>query len=184
MPFRPPFQIIKTKRILGLFGDFDKAFEVIADIRRYKVPGLTVDDVTLQSPIEHPEIEAVLGERPSNIPKFAFWGGLFGLVFGFLFLASAQANFLAMPQGGKAIITIPSNIVLAYETMILFGVLATLTGFIIGGKLMRKSQGLYDTAITVDEIGILIEVTQDQEQPLKDLFAKHGVIEMQEEPLE
>ena len=24
----------KTKRILGLFGDFDAAFEVIADIRR------------------------------------------------------------------------------------------------------------------------------------------------------
>jgi len=72
--------IVKTKRLLGLFGDFDEAFEVIADISRYKVPGLTVDDVTLKSPIEHPEIEDVLGERPSNVPKFAFWGGLFGLV--------------------------------------------------------------------------------------------------------
>lgn len=173
----------KTKRILGLFGDFDEAFEVIADIRRYKVPGLTVDDVTLKSPIEHPEIEDVLGERPTNVPKFAFWGGLFGLVFGFLFLASAQANFLAAPQGGKPIITIPSNIVLAYEMMILFGVLATLAGFIIGGKLMRKREGLYDAAITVDQIGILIEVADEQEQPLKDLFARHNVIEVHEEAL-
>ena len=175
--------IVKTKRVLGLFGDFDEAFEVIADIRRYKVPGLTVDDVTLKSPIEHPEIEDVLGERPSNVPKFAFWGSLFGLVFGFIFLASAQANFLAQPSGGKPIITIPSNIVLAYEMMILFGVLSTLVGFIIGAKLMRKRDGLYDTAITVDQIGIVIEVADEQEQPLKDLFTKHNVIEVHEETL-
>lgn len=175
--------VAKTKRVLGLFGDFDAAFEVIAGIRRYKVPGLTVDDVTLKSPIEHPEIEDVLGERPTDIPKWAFWGSLFGLVFGFFFLASAQANFLVQPQGGKPVITIPSNIVLAYEMMILFGVLSVLVGFIIGARLMRKAEGLYDTAISVDQIGIVIEVTDAQMQPLKDLFAKHNVIEVHEEAL-
>ena len=174
---------IKTKRVMGLFGDFDEAFEVIAGIRRYKVPGLTVDDVTLKSPIEHPEIEDVLGERPTDIPKWAFWGGLFGLVFGFFFLAGAQATFLVQPQGGKPVITIPSNVVLAYEMLIMFGVLATLVGFIIGARLMRKSSGLYDTAISVDQIGIVIEVTDKQMQPLTDLFAKHNVIEVHEEAL-
>lgn len=173
----------KTRRVLGLFGDFDEAFEVIAGIRRYKVPGLTVDDVTLKSPIEHPEIEDVLGERPTDIPKWAFWGGLFGLVFGFFFLAGAQANFLVQPQGGKPVITIPSNVVLAYEMMILFGVLSTLVGFIIGARLMRRASGLYDTAISVDQIGIVIEVTDDQMQPLRDLFTRHNVIEVREEAL-
>lgn len=173
----------KTRRVLGLFGDFDEAFEVIADIRHFKVPGVTVDDITLKSPIEHPEIEDVLGERPTDIPKWAFWGGLFGLVFGFFFLASAQANFLAQPQGGKPVITIPSNIVLAYEMMILFGVLATLVGFILGARLMRKREGLYDTAISVDQIGILLEVGDDQLQPLKDVFDRHNVIEIKEEAL-
>ncbi|HEY9164213.1 MAG TPA: quinol:electron acceptor oxidoreductase subunit ActD, partial [Magnetovibrio sp.] len=173
----------KTRRVLGLFGDFDEAFDVIAGIRRYKVPGLTVDDVTLKSPIEHPEIEDVLGERPTDIPKWAFWGGLFGLVFGFFFLAGAQANFLVQPQGGKPVITIPSNVVLAYEMMILFGVLSTLVGFIIGARLMRRAGGLYDTAISVDQIGIVIEVTEDQMQPLHDLFARHNVIEVREEAL-
>ena len=175
--------VAKTKRVLGLFGDFDQAFDVIADIRRYKIPGLSVDDVTLKSPIEHPEIEDVLGERPTDVPKWAFGGAIFGLVGGFFFLAGAQANFLSQPQGGKAVITIPSNIVLAYEMMILFGVLATLVGFILGGKLMRKAEGLYDAAITVDQIGIVIEVSDEQHQPLKDLFAKHNVIEVREEDL-
>jgi len=173
----------KTKRVLGLFGDFEQAFEVIADIRHYKVPGITVDDVTLKSPIEHPEIEDVLGERKCNIPKFTFAGGLFGFIFGFLFLASAQANFLAQPQGGKPVITVPSNIVLAYEMMIIFGVLATLTGFILGAKLMRKPKGLYDTAISLDQIGIVIEVSDEEFQPLKDTFKKHKVIEVLEESL-
>lgn len=175
--------IVKTKRILGLFGDFDAAFEVIADIRRYKVPGVTVDDVTLKSPIEHPEIEDILGERPTDIPKWSFFGGTFGFVFGFFFLASAQATFLVQPQGGKPVITIPSNVVLAYEMMILFGVIATLIGFIIGARLMRKGEGLYDTAISVDQIGIMIEVTDKQLQPLKDVFAKHKVLEVHEEAL-
>lgn len=175
--------VVKTKRVLGLFGDFDEAFDVIAGIRHYQVPGLTVDDVTLKSPIEHPEIEDVLGERPSAVPKFAFAGGLIGLIFGFFFLAAAQANFLAQPQGGKPVITIPSNIVLAYEIMILFGVIATLIGFILGAKLMRKAEGLYDTAISVDQIGIVIEVTDEQFTPLKELFAQHNVIEVREEAL-
>ncbi|MBL4747650.1 MAG: DUF3341 domain-containing protein [Magnetovibrio sp.] len=169
--------------MLGLFGDFEKAFEVIADIRHYKVPGVTVDDITLKSPIEHPEIEDVLGERTCHIPKFSFAGGLFGFCFTFIFLASAQANFLAQQQGGKSIITVPSNIVLAYEMLILFGVLATFTGFILGAKLMRKSEGLYDTAISVDQIGIMIEVADTEYQPLQDVFKKHNVLEVHEESL-
>lgn len=173
----------KTKRVLGLFGDFDEAFEVIAGIRRYQVPGITVDDVTLKSPIEHPEIEDVLGERPTDIPKWAFWGGLFGLIFGFFFLAGSQATFLVQPQGGKPVITIPSNIVLAYEMLILFAVLSILTGFIIGARLMRKPTGLYDTAISVDQIGIVIEITDSQMQPLTELFSEHNVIEVHEEAL-
>ncbi|MBL4691710.1 MAG: DUF3341 domain-containing protein [Magnetovibrio sp.] len=175
--------IRKTKRVLGLFSDFDQAFNVITDIKHYKVPGISVDDVTLKSPIEHPEIEEVLGERKCHVPKFSFVGGLVGFCFTFLFLASAQANFLAQPQGGKPVITIPSNIVLAYEMLILFGVLSTLTGFVLGARLMRKPKGLYDTAITVDQIGIVVEVSDDEIQPLKAAFKMHNVLEVHEESL-
>ncbi|MDH5488306.1 MAG: DUF3341 domain-containing protein [Rhodospirillaceae bacterium] len=171
-----------THRIFGLFADFEQAFEVIAGIRRYEVPGITVDDVRIKSPIEHPEIEDVLGERPTNIPKFAFVGGLFGLIFGFFFLAGAQANFTVQPQGGKPVITIPSNLVLAYEMLILFGVLATLIGFIIGARLMRKRGPFYDHAVSLDQIGIVVERVDDtQRQQVRDLFAKHRVIDIFEE---
>lgn len=172
-------------RIFGLFADFEQAFEVVAGIRKYEVPGITVDDVRIKSPIEHPEIEDVLGERPTNIPKWAFGGGLFGLVFGFFFLAGAQANFTVQPQGGKPVITIPSNLVLAYEMLILFGVLATLAGFIIGARLMRKRGPFYDKAVSLDQIGIVIEKVDDtQRQQIHDLFAKHRVIDVFEETVQ
>lgn len=169
-------------RIFGLFADFDQAFEVIAGIRRYEVPGVTVDNVRIKSPIEHPEIEDVLGERPTNIPRWAFGGGAFGLIFGFFFLAGAQANFLVQPQGGKPVITIPSNLVLAYEMLILFGVLATLTGFIVGARLMRKRGAFYNTSVSLDQIGIVIEMIDDeQRESVRKLFARHKVIDVFEE---
>ncbi|WP_455216901.1 hypothetical protein, partial [Kaarinaea lacus] len=65
---------MKNHRLMGLFSDFDEAFEALSDIRASKVPGVTVDDVTLKSPIEHPEIEEVLGERPVHIQKFTLLG--------------------------------------------------------------------------------------------------------------
>ena len=66
-------------RLMGLFRDFDEAFAAIADIRANKIPGVSVDDVTLKSPIEHPEIEEVLGERPAHVPKFTLMGAVFGV---------------------------------------------------------------------------------------------------------
>ncbi len=168
-------------RIMGLFRDFEEAFDAIADIRQYKVPGVSVDDVTLLSPIEHPEIEEVLGERPAHVPKFTLAGALFGITFGFLFLASAQATFLVQPQGGKPVVPLPSNIVLTYEMLILFGVLFTIISFLIGARLLRKRDGMYSEMVSLDQVGVIVEVEEKSVQPLKDLFEKHKAVEVREE---
>lgn len=168
-------------RIMGLFSDFDQAFAAIADIRAHKIPGVSVDDVTLKSPIEHPEIEEILGERPAHVPKFTLMGALFGVSFGFLFLASAQASFLVQPQGGKPVVPLPSNIVLTYEMLILFGVLFTVVSFFIGAGMGRKRDTLYSETVSLDQVGILLEVDESKAQALKDLFKEHKVVEIREE---
>ena len=149
---------MKKGRILGLFSNFDEAFRAVSDIRMHKVTGVTVDDVTVISPIEHPEIEEVLGERPAHVPKFTLCGATFGLTFGFLFLASAQATFLVQPQGGKPVIPLPSNFVLTYEMLILFSVLFTVVGFILGARLVRRRKSLYSEKVSLDQVGIELEV--------------------------
>ena len=172
---------MKKYSLLGLFSNFDEAFAAISDIRHYKIPGVSVDDVTLISPIEHPEIEEILGDRGSHVPKFTLTGALFGCTAGFLFLASAQATFLVQPQGGKAVIPLPSNIVLTYEMLILFSVLFTVAGFLIGARLLRRRRSLYSEKVTLDQVGIELEVEEKYIEPIKRLFQEHGVLEIREE---
>jgi len=172
---------MSKQRIMGLFSDFEQAFAAIADIRANKIPGVSVDDVTLKSPIEHPEIEEVLGERPAHVPKFTLMGASFGLTFGFLFLASAQATFLVQPQGGKPVIPLPSNLVLTYEMLILFGVLFTVISFLIGAGMFRKRDTLYSESVSLDQVGVLLEVEDRNAQALKSLFQQHKVVEIREE---
>lgn len=172
---------MKRYYIMGLFSNFEEAFNAISDIRDHKIAGVTVDDVTLKSPIEHPEIEEVLGDRGSPVPKFALFGAIFGIIFGFLFLASAQATFLIQPQGGKAVIPLPSNIVLTYEMLILFGVLSTVIGFVINARLFTKRHPLYSEKVSLDQIGVLLELDEKNVNSVKDLFKAHKVLEIREE---
>ncbi|MBI5450976.1 MAG: DUF3341 domain-containing protein [Gammaproteobacteria bacterium] len=172
---------MKKYHLLGLFSNFDEAFAAISDIRHHKIPGVQLEDVTVISPIEHPEIDEVLGARPSHVPKFTLVGSLFGMSAGFLFLATAQANFAVQPQGGKPVIPLPSNIVLSYEMLILFGVLFTLTGFLLGARLLRKRKPLYSEKVSLDQVGIEMELEEKYIEPVKALFRQHQVIEIREE---
>lgn len=172
---------MKKRRIMGLFSNFREAFKVVKEIENKKVPGLGLEDVSTMSPIEHPEIDEVLGLRPSAVPKFTLTGALFGATFGFLFLASAQATFLVQPQGGKPVIPLPSNIVLTYELLILFGVLFTLAGFLITSRMMTKRPPIYSEKVAIDQIGIVLELDDKNYESAKRLFKEHGVLEIREE---
>lgn len=167
--------------VMGLFSDFEEAFNVLSEIRESRVVGVGIDDVILKSPIEHPEIEEVLGKRPVHIQKFTLFGALFGVTFGFFFLAGAQATFLVQPQGGKAVVPLPSNFVLMYEMLIFFGVWITFFSFLILSGLFKKRHNLYSEKISLDQVGILLELDDTTVGPIKDLFNKHKVAEIREE---
>ncbi len=167
--------------VMGLFSNFEEAFAAISEIRQHSIPGVSIDDVTLKSPIEHPEIEEILGDRGSPVPKFTLFGAIFGIVFGFLFLASAQASFLVQPQGGKPVVPLPSNIVLTYEMLILFGVISTLIGFLISARLMTRRHPLYSEKVSLDQIGVMLELDEKNVDSIKGLFKKHKVLEIREE---
>lgn len=172
---------MKKYRIMGLFSNFREAFKVVDEIKVGKLSGVSLDNVSTMSPIEHPEIDEVLGNRPSPVPKFTLVGALFGMTFGFLFLASAQATFLVQPQGGKPVIPIPANIVLSYEMLILFGVLFTLAGFLISARMFTKRPAIYSEKVGVDQIGIVIELDEKGYEPAKSFLQSHGVLEIREE---
>lgn len=172
---------MKKHRVMGLFSNFREAFKVVEEIGEGKLAGVSIDEVRTISPIEHPEIDEILGERPSPVPKFTLTGALFGASFGFLFLASAQASFLVQPQGGKPVIPLPSNFVLTYELLILFGVLFTVAGFLISAGLPHRRNKSYSEQVAIDQIGIELSLDDQRAEQVKALFRQHGVLEIREE---
>jgi len=171
---------MSKKRMMGLFSDFDEAHDAIADIRRNGVPGVTVDNVTMRSPIEHPEVEEILGERPVHIQKFTLFGAVFGVTFGFLFLAGAQATFLVQPQGGKPVIPLPSNFVLMYEMLIFFAVWLTFFSFLFLSGLFKKHT-MYSEKVSLDQVAIIVEVDESLSESVSALYQRHKVLEIREE---
>ena len=172
---------MSKSRLLAMFDGFDDAIETIEDIKGKKLAGVEVDDITVMSPIEHPNIDEILGKRPVNIQVFTFLGAIFGLTFGFFFLASAQASFLVQPQGGKAVIAFPSNFVLMYEMLIFFGVWTTVFAFLWMSGLFRKRGTLYSEKLTVDQVGIVVEVEDHQLENARAFFNGNKALEIREE---
>jgi hypothetical protein len=171
-----------TKRILGLFNDFDQASAALRELRNANMPYLNWDDVTIKSPIEHPEVESVLGVRPIPVRNYTLAGALLGGCLGFLGIATAQGNFFAQLKGGKPIIPFPPDFVLTYEMLILGGVYITVLGFLIcaGLPTLIKSE-LYHASVSEDQIGVMVKANAHCIEEVRKIFESHMVLSIQEE---
>src|SRR5208337_3496927 len=146
----------KKSYILALFRDFHEAAISIAALRESSIPGFKMRDVTLKSPIDHPECAEELGPRPVYLQLFTLLGAVLGSSLGFLGISSAQANFLRQPRGGFPIVPIPPNMVITYELFILTSVFFTIIACYVVFAIHSQKNVLYNVAISVDKIGILV----------------------------
>ncbi len=170
------------KRIMGLFDHFDEAHAALHELRNANLPHLDWDDVTIKSPIEHPEVESVLGARPAPVRIFTLTGAVLGASLGFLGIATAQGNFFAQLKGGKPIIPFPPDFVLTYEMLILGGVYITVLGFLICAGLPARMKGdLYNVAVSEDQIGVMVKANAHCIENVRRIFEAHGVVSVQEE---
>ena len=170
------------KRILGLFNDFDQATAAIRELKDANLPHLNWDDVTIKSPIEHPDVESVLGSRPIPIRKYTLVGALLGGSLGFLGIATSQGNFFQQMKGGKPIIPFPPDFVLTYEMLILGGVYITVLGFLIAAGLpTRVKSDLYNAAVSEDQIGVMVKSNMHCIAEVRKIFERHNVMSVQEE---
>jgi hypothetical protein len=170
----------KKSYILALFGDFEVAATAIAALRESSIPGFKMKDVTLKSPIDHPECAEELGPRPVYIQIFSLMGAVLGSTLGFLGISSAQANFLRQPRGGFPIVPIPPNLVITYELFILTAVFFTITACLIVWRKHRVHSSLYDVQISVDKIGILVKAEPQAIPPIRELFGRYHAAEISE----
>lgn len=169
------------RHLLALFNNFDEAEAVIKELRETPIKGFNFDDLTMKSPIEHHDVEEVLGNRSANVQWFTLVGSILGGLLGFFLISGAQANFYHQLKGGKPLVPLPPNFVLTYEMFILGGVFISVLGFLVCAGLPAKRSPLYSSKVQVDQIAILVKGDDSAVAALKAVFTKHQALEIQEE---
>jgi hypothetical protein len=173
---------MSKRHLLALFTDFDEAEKVVTELRNLGIKGFNADkDMIVKSPIEHPEVEEFLGNRPVRVQWFTLFGAVGMGFLMFWLIAAAQGNFFAQMKGGKPIVPFPPNFVLTYEMFILGGVYITVLGFLICAGLPARRSPLYSSKVSEDQIGILVKSEESASGTLKSIFTKHNALEIQEE---
>jgi hypothetical protein len=142
---------------VGLFDEPEGALEAAGDLQ-----GAGFDRPELISPIPLEGVEEVLGEKKSIIKRFTFFGAIFGGLSGFA-LAAGTAVLFVHPSGGRPIITFPPFLIITYEMTILFGIVATVLGFLISARLPAIRERLYVPEAAVDKFAVTVPCDNDEQ---------------------
>lgn len=109
---------------------FDTADELVKALRDLVSEGVPVEDIQVIAPFPVEEVDGILRAPKSKLRFFTLAGALSGLIVGFAFTIYTVLSWPLM-VGGKPIVSIPAFVIIAFELTILFGALATLTGFLL-----------------------------------------------------
>ncbi len=147
-----------ANHIIGIFHGPDAALTAAGNLK-----GADFDTPEVQSPVPIHGVDEVLGEKKAVIKRFTFFGGLIGASSGFL-LAAGTAVLWVHPTGGRPIITIPPFLIITYELTILFGILATVLGFLISARLPAIRERIYVPEAAVDKFAVIVACDSDEQR--------------------
>ena len=136
--------------LIGLFHDPDSALSAAG-----KLMGAGFDTPEIQSPIPIHGVEKVLGKKKSVIKRFTLIGAITGGLSGFVLAAGTAVQF-PHPTGGRPLIVFPPFLIITYELTILFGILATVLGFLISARLPAIRERIYVPEAAVDAFVVTV----------------------------
>jgi hypothetical protein len=139
-----------ANHLIGLFHDPDAALAAAG-----KLMSAGFNAVEIQSPIPIHGVEEVLGRKKSVIKRFTLFGAITGGLSGFL-LAAGTAVLYPHPTGGRPLIVFPPFLIITYEMTILFGILATVLGFLISARLPAIRERIYVPEAAVDRFAVTV----------------------------
>lgn len=164
-----------TTNVLGVFAHVDTTLQAIRDLRAKGFSNLTVYTPVPVEEIEH-EIDKV--EPLSKVRLFTLIGALTGTATGF-FLTIWSSLKWELVTGGKAPVSIPPFVIIAFELTILLGGLATALAVLILGRLPRvKPSPTYDPRFTVDRFGVAVACPPDKVESVQSMLTAAGAEEV------
>ncbi len=145
-----------TSNVIGVFHDPNSALIAAGELK-----GAGFESLEIMSPVPIHGVEEVLGKKKSAIKNFTFIGALIGGISGFA-LAAGTSVLYPHPVGGRPIITIPPFLIITYELAILFGILATVLGFIVSARLPAFRNRVYAPEAAVDKFVVTAPYDNDE----------------------
>lgn len=139
--------------VIAIFRYLDTVCEAIEKIRERA----DFDGHEVFSPTSYHEIEHACGFGPSPVRYFTLIGGLTGMTLGFA-LALATDWDWPMIVGGKSPghYSLPAYVVIGFECTILLGVICTIAGMLIMGRIPNPKRRVLDNRLTDDRFGIFV----------------------------
>jgi hypothetical protein len=148
-----------TPALHGVMAEFDDATALVAAARRAREAGYTRLDAFSPFPIE--ELNEALRLPRTRLPWLVFFGGLTGTIAGYGLEYWSSVIHYPLNIGGRPFHSIPSFIVPAYETTILFAAFAAVIGMIALNGLPRPHHPVFNVprfaAATSDRFFLLVE---------------------------
>jgi|TARA_Y100000310_G_C20693991_1_gene824198 molybdopterin-containing oxidoreductase family membrane subunit len=165
-----------STNIMALFEYED---DVITAARELRQSGF--EELSLMSPIPIHEADSALDLGKSTVRRFSLAGAIIGAISGFGIATFSALTFI-LPTAGRAIITVPPFLIIAYEMTILFGVLATLIGFFIVARLPAWNDAAYRVESNIDGFSLAVTVMADGDREAAEkIFRDAGAKDVSEE---
>ena len=139
-----------TKSVMGMFRYQEDSLDAA---KKLKSSGFA--NPQMMSPVPVHDAYEVLEYGVSSVRRFSLVGAIVGAISGFS-LAVACALVFILPTGGRAIIAVPPFLIITYEMTILFGILATVLGFLISARFPAISERVYAPETAVDRFGVTV----------------------------
>ncbi|MFQ5695243.1 MAG: DUF3341 domain-containing protein [Terriglobia bacterium] len=162
--------------VLGTFAHLDTTVAAVRRLQKASFTGLRV-----VSPVPRHEILEAVNPGPSPVRFYALIGGISGTLagLGLAVVTSQWMEAMAYRTGGKPVISWPPFFIIGFELTVLFGTLATLTGFMIHAWLPRRQiRVTYDPRFSDDLFGVFVPCEPGQREEVKLLLAEAGAEEV------
>jgi len=159
-----------------LLGVFDRPDQIAAAAQRLRNRGY--DEIETYSPAPFAEVDDAVIEKPSPVRLLTLIGGLTGVVTGYA-LTLWMANNWPIIVGGKPYSSVTPYTIIAFELTILFGVLLTVLGVFVFGKLPKfKLDAAYSARFSGEEFGLAVRCKDRDVAEIDGLLRAHHATEV------
>ena len=137
--------------VLGVFSNLARGAQAILALR-----AAGHSDVRMASPAPFPELVEALERGRSRLDSVTLSGALLGVLAGFA-LCIGTAVAWPLVTGGKAIVSIPPFVIIAFEVSVLIGAVVNLVALAVtAGRGRRRRAVPFDPRFSADRIGVFV----------------------------